>query len=79
MAQSLINTRADLDALIGTPEHAEFMISLKGTMARKQDTATYPDGYGKPGYTGPAVAPVWVDVEDLSTIVRFGFGKGDLI
>lgn len=79
MAHHLINTRVDLDALAGTPEHAEFMAFLRGSMTRKQDTAIYPAGYGMPGYTGAAVAPVWADVEDLSTIVRFGFGKAAFV
>lgn len=79
MAQNLINTRADLDALIGTPAHAEFMTALKGSMSRKQDMAIYPDGYGRPGYTGPAIAPVWASIEDLSAIERFGFGKSDFL
>lgn len=78
MAQILINTRADLDALIGTPAHSEFMAALKGSMTRKQDTATYPAGYGRPGYTGLTVTPVWTDVEDLSSILRFGFSQADL-
>lgn len=77
MKKYIINTRADLDALAGTPEHAEFMRSLKGSMTRKQDTQTYPDGYGKPDYQGPALAPVWSDIEDLSTITAFGFVKTD--
>jgi hypothetical protein len=50
---------------------------LKGSMTLKQDTAIYPDGYGQPGYEGPAVEPVWTDIEDLSTIHRFGFDKSD--
>lgn len=79
MTSSLINTRDDLDALIGTQQHAEFLAFLRGSMTRKQDTATYPDGYGQPGYTGAAVVPVWADVEDLSTIDRFGFVKADFL
>lgn len=73
----VINTRADLDAITGTLEHAEFMTFLKGTMARKQDVAVRPDGYGQPGYEGEVIPPVWQDVEDLSTITSFGFKKSD--
>lgn len=73
----IINTRADLDAIAGTPEHAEFMQSLKGSMTRKQDFQVYPDGYNQPGYEGPKLEPIWEDVEDLSTIQRFGFTKSD--
>lgn len=77
MASSVINTRADLDAIAGTPEHEKFMASLKGSMTRKQDVQVYPDGYNQPDYEGPKLEPIWVDVEDLSTIERFGFSKVD--
>lgn len=73
----IINNREDLDHLVDTPEHAQFMDYLKGSMTRKQDTAIYPDGYGQPGYEGPKVEPVWTDIEDLSTITRYGFTKAD--
>ena len=73
----IINTRADLDAIAGTPEHAEFMQALKGSMTRKQDVQVYPDGYNQPGYEGPKIEPIWEDIEDLSTIQRFGFSKAD--
>lgn len=75
--KKVINTREDLDAIIGTPEHDEFMKSLKGSMTRKQDVAVRPDGYGQPGYEGETIAPVWENVEDLSTIESFGFKKSD--
>lgn len=77
LSKIIINTRADLDAIAGTPEHAEFMAALRGSMTRRQDTQVYPEGYGQPGYDGPALEPVWADVEDLSTIERFGFSKAD--
>lgn len=77
MEKPIINTRADLDALAGTPEHAEFMRFLKGSMTRKQNVQTYPDGYGQPGYEGPALDPIWEDVQDLSTITAFGFVPAD--
>lgn len=72
-----INTREDLDAIQGTPEHTEFMQFLKGTMTRKQDVAVRPDNYNDPDYDGDVIEPIWEDVEDLSTIERFGFSKGD--
>jgi hypothetical protein len=53
------------------------MDRLKGSMTRRENQAVYPDNYNDPDYDGPAVDPVWVDVEDLSTIERFGFGKAD--
>lgn len=77
MALPIINTREDLDAAIGTPRHDEFMAYLNGSMSRKQDTQVYPADYNKPEYTGPKLEPIWQDVEDLSTIERFGFTKAD--
>ena len=77
LSKTIINSRADLDAIAGTPEHAEFMKFLKGSMTRKQDIAVRPDGYGQPEYQGETIPPVWTDVEDLSTITAFGFTKGD--
>ena len=77
MRKVVINTREDLDAIAGTPEHAEFMQFLKGTMFRKQDVAERPENYGQPEYKGEVISPVWQDVEDLSTIEAFGFTKAD--
>lgn len=77
MAYTVINTRADLDAIQGTTAHDEFMAALKGSMTRREDQATYPDNYNDPDYSGDPIDPVWGDVEDLSTIERFGFTKAD--
>jgi hypothetical protein len=77
LSKTVINTREDLDAIQGTPEHAEFVEFLKGSMTRKQDVAARPEGYGQPGYEGEVIPPVWEDVEDLSAIERFGFAKTD--
>ena len=79
MALPVINTREDLDSLkeSNPAEYLEFMAYLKGSMTRQQNTAVYPEGYGQPGYEGPAVEPVWETVEDLTTIKRYGFKKSD--
>jgi hypothetical protein len=77
MTLPVINTREDLNALQGTEQYATFMAYLKGSMVRRQNIAVYPEGYGQPGYEGPAVDPIWKDIEDLSTIERFGFTKAD--
>jgi len=57
-----INTREDLDAIAGTPEHVAFMALLAGTLWRleKDDTAQ-----------------AWVAIEDNSTIERFDFTRAD--
>jgi len=77
LSKTIINTREDLDAIAGTPEHTEFMKALKGSMTRKQDVAVRPDNYSQPDYEGPEIPPVWQDVEDFTTIERFGFSKAD--
>lgn len=77
MALVVINTRADLDAIAGTKKHDEFMAYLKGSMTRKQNVAEYPDNYSDPSYDGPEIEPVWIDVEDITTIEQFGFTKED--
>lgn len=73
----IINTREDLDSLLGTVEHTKFMRVLKGTMFRTVDIQTYPEGYGTPDYKGEKIEPIWENIEDLSTIERFGFKKED--
>ena len=75
--KTIINTREDLDAIAGTPEHAEFMNMLKGSMTRKQNVQVYPEGYSQPDYDGEKLEPIWETVEDLSIIQRFGFAKSD--
>ena len=74
----IINSRADLDAIQGTPEYDEVMTYLKGSMTRKQNVQVYPEDYGTPEYTGETLEPIWEDVEDLSTITLFGFTKEEL-
>ena len=74
-----IATRADLDALAGSPEHDAFLDILRGSINRPVDVAVYPEGYGTPGYHGPAVEPVWREVEDLTMIERFGFSREEVI
>lgn len=73
----VINTRADLDAIQSTPEHAEFMKFLKGSMYRSQNVQVYPEGYGTPEYEGPNLEPIWEQVQDLTTITAFGFVPSD--
>ena len=75
--KTIINTREDLDAIDGTPEHDEFMNMLKGSMTRKQNIQVYPEGYSQPDYDGEKLEPIWETVEDLSIIQRFGFNKSD--
>ena len=73
MESSVINSREDLDAIRGTPQHAVFMRYLAGTLTTKTDVAVHPADYGQPGYTGPVIAPVWQEVDSPATAARFGF------
>lgn len=75
----IINTREDLDSLLGTEEYDNFISLLKGSLIQKTNIQVYPDDYNQPDYVGEALEPIWLDVEDLSTIERFGFGKEHLI
>jgi hypothetical protein len=79
MAFPIINSRADLDALKGTQEYAEFISYLKGSISRPVNVAAYPEGYNREGYEGPQIEPAWMEVEDLSVIQRFGFTKSELL
>jgi hypothetical protein len=76
---TLINTRADLDALQGTAAYAEAMTSLNGSLIVKRDVAVYPAGYGQPGYAGPVVNSVWQDQESLESIAKLGFSKDEFL
>lgn len=78
MSKHIINSRADLDVLQGTPEYDEFITKLKGTLTRKQNVQVYPEDYGTPEYSGPTLEPIWEDIEDLTTITAFGFTKEEL-
>lgn len=75
----IVNSREDLDRLLQKDPvaHAEFMDRLKGTMIRRHNVAIYPENYGQPDYDGPAIEPVWEEVEDLREIESFGFTKAE--
>lgn len=73
----IINSRQDLDNLKGTTYYTEFMKNLKGSIYRKQDIQTYPENYNSLEYSGEKLLPIWSNIEDLSTIERFGFSKSD--
>jgi|GEM_PF-6312713 hypothetical protein len=62
MALPIINTRADLNALTGTPEFDQFMSGLAGTLYRleKDDSAQ-----------------TWKVVEDDTTLAIYGFTRAD--
>ena len=62
MGLPFINTREDLDAIAGTPEHDVFMTMLRGTLWRLEKDAQ---------------ARAWLAIEDNSTIERFGFTRAD--
>lgn len=75
----IINTREDLEALKETEYYTEFIQSLKGSMTHKVNVAEYPENYHTLEYDGPEIEPIWEEVEDLTTIHRFGFSKEELL
>lgn len=75
----IINTREDLDAIIGTDQHEQFMDYLRGSIKKPVNVQAYPEGYGTTEYTGEELAPIWEEVEDLSVIQRFGFTIADFV
>ena len=77
LARIIINTREDLDSIAGTPEHAQFMELLRGSMLRTIDSAVRPESYFMPDYNGEIIEPVWEQIEDFTTIGLFGFQKSD--
>lgn len=62
MQTSFINTRADLDAITGTPAHDTFMAALAGSVWRLEKNDEL---------------KTWKAVQDTSTIERFGFALAD--
>lgn len=77
----VINTRADLDAIAGTQQHADFIQYLKGTLTRTTDLRAYPENYGrnlKPGDEG-YLAPELGPDDDDSVAERFGFTREQLL
>ena len=60
--QTIINTRTDLDAIIGTAAHVQFMAMLRGTLWRlsKDDDLK-----------------TWVATQDNTTVERFGLTRAD--
>ena len=74
-----INTRADLDALKGTPAYAAALELLEGSMTTMVDVAAYPVGYGQPGYAGVAVVANRQPRESLQSISLLGFTKAEFL
>jgi len=62
MPLTYINTREDLDNILGTPQHDAAMILLRGTIHRLEKND---------------VAQQWLLVTDVTTIQRYGFTLAD--
>lgn len=71
----IVNTRADLNLLKGTPSYLEALRQIAGSLTTTIDRATYPEGYGSDGYDGPVVEPEWTEVESLGVLARLGFSR----
>ena len=77
LSKKIINDRADLDSLKGTPEYDHFMQMLSGSIKKVTDVQEYPEGYGEPDYDGETLEPIWQETKDYSTIKRYGFTEKD--
>ena len=69
----IINTRKDLDSLQGTQEYTGFINYLKGSTITTRDIQVYSENYEL-----GTLDPIWVEVEDLTTITNFGFTKDEI-
>lgn len=80
-AKKVIQTRADLDAIQGTPEYFDFIKLLKGSMVKKVCTTVYPEGYDETLKEGDEgfIPLEFEEVENLSEIERFGFTKEEIL
>lgn len=79
--KKIIQTRADLDAIQGTPEHAEFIKLLKGSLTKKVCTTVYPEGYDEDLKEGDEgfIPLTFEDAENLEEVARFGFTKQEVL
>lgn len=79
--KTIINTRADLDAITGTPEHAEFIARLKGALTTRTDVREYPPGYDRTLKEGDQghLAPILGVAEDNRAASAFGFTRAELL
>lgn len=73
-----INTRADLEALRGTPRYRMALEALHGAMTITVDVTQYPGNYGDPGYDGPMMEPRWETRERPEAIERLGLTREEL-
>ena len=71
----VINTLSDLEAVRDTPDFTGALQRLAGSLTRTTDVAEYPADYNTPEYDGPTIEANWQEVEDLSTVERFGVTK----
>lgn len=74
----LVNTRADLEALRGTPAFADALRAIAGAASIVVDAAEYPQGYGLPGHDGPPVEPVWEERADDAVLSRLEMTRDEL-
>lgn len=79
--KKIIQTRADLDSILGTEEYFEFIKLLKGSMVKKVCTTVYPEEYDHNlGPDDEGFIPLeFEEVENLEEISRFDFTKEELL
>lgn len=79
---SVINTRADLDALAASDPsaHADFIARLRASLVTRYDVAEYPEGYDRTltekddGY----IEPKYEERDTPETAARFGYTSESL-
>lgn len=74
-----LNTRADLEALKGTTDHAEALRALKGSLTATVNVADYPPSYFDPDYQGPRIEPVWQEIESLEALTLIGMSRSEFV
>lgn len=74
----MINNRADLEALRGTPAFAGALKALAGAVVIREDKQLYPHRYGTEDYIGPTIEPAWRHRVDESPLARLDMTPTDL-
>jgi len=75
--QYIINTREDLDSIKTRQNMINLCLISKGQCQTMWINNVYPENYNTTEYSGEKLEPIREEVEDLTTITRFGFKKSD--
>lgn len=72
MAQIIVNSRSDIDALRGTPYFLTALEYIHGAMTVVVNVAEYPEGVDP-----EAVEPIWSEQQDETILRRIGWTRED--